>query len=503
MCDMKDEKHRVALFVQVSSIFSVDDIVDEFDLVEVPDAVYAVIGELLERGLIEDTNERMMTRSGSFAKVYKVLADQRNELDNYVSTLNRRRMQPDTEGKPRGLSFRLAEHLAEQVVNRSGTMEDAEKHDVLTALEKYLALAQMEEAQDYQPESRQSGITEGYLRLLYGEYLRARQQWPNSIIQLLISSRVFDKNNLTDRRQIAEQRACQVLVDEYVRVKKIPDYNRVRALINFAQLAEKVARTAVEEGTRAPVFESLCRLILGEVATFIERLPRSSGDFITVVQGGWTASNRLNSSEFASFDSQINEARLLMMNGQRMEALRFLEKCLSNREMYHEEISPLSTGESRRTIETYLVSLRAYDVLDNLMAAIQANKTDLLHEQASTLRLLEFERLLPFYVTDVLDKARAVINRIVEMNVALARETARRAPSNFSDAPFSGTQQVSRAIPDEKPALDVESPFGVGSLKAETRLEAQSSSDGDIQEWLSWGQSSLTSGILQIGRAHV
>jgi hypothetical protein len=426
MCNLVDEKYPIALFIQSASTFTFKDISDGLKSQIALDAAYAVLGELLEKGFIE-VSQLIITEDEQVAKLYKIVPNKSTELSQYVMTLAQQRLLPDAQGKPRGNYYRKSEAFVKRLVSSQEPFQEQEKEILLTKLHNSLKWAQEEIVMKWPEDIRQAVLSEAYLRTLYAEYLGVQEGfWAGAILHLLIACRMFAEQGLHDQHHLAEQRACEIFFDRYNAVKQkihIPD------LLDFANTTDKIIGEC-----SSSIFIVLARYVLDEISHKINYLSRStnSGDIVNVINKSWTISSTssidLNAN---SLYKSLNDARLYILNNDREQGKKLLREALSSIEIIreenvHEEQTPLEL-----LLREHLISLELYDLLNNVFKGLLENNDDQISNCLSRLEKLTFDGLFPFYIADILEKVKLILNFLRNYADELSQKNDATPISNY------------------------------------------------------------------------
>lgn len=440
-----EEKYQVAKIIETSSDFSVFYINAARESCQMRDAVYAVIGELLDSELIKDTGEWTYTLNGC-AKIYQIEREKHEDFVRYVEELNSKRVQPNKQGKPRGFNFRIAESLVEQLTKLHEKMEQSaklpqrvgtedkrkmeeEKDSLLDSLTTYLGAAQEDEIPQQSSEQNQTEtnesqkdniprsirdrnqakISEAHIRKLYGELLVAKGEWSSAIMQLLIARRIFSNNELQDNQSVVESRACQILIDKYNGIKQDTSKESITKLIEFAQQTETVVDKAIQAECKFPLFAFVSRQILKEIEQTVEYLSRRKpSEFLNALNRKWTLAGKHENPILASIYSCLNEARLLIMDsGNYQETNR-----LSARRSLEEARSILQTNKKQIAEEAQTIQADIDKHLEALHLWFELNQIGKSQEPVKVVNF-NFDGLLPFYLADVLNQAMSLFNSLL------------------------------------------------------------------------------------------
>jgi hypothetical protein len=431
MCNLVEEKYQVAKIILVVSKFSTADILDNLKSNYTPDAVYTVIGELLEKGLIEVSRRPYLSLANQNVKIYEVIVNKHDELEQYVQDLDQMRVEPDNQGKPRSLNYRVAEQIMGQVTIHPEILQRKDREVLLTAIYQYLALAQGDEITRQPRDSHREVISEAYLRMLYGQYLGLREQWANGIMHLLIASRLFEENKLTDMQRAVESRAVEMLINRYVKSKS-GSFTLIKNMVEFAKLTDEILKAAMSEKCLSPVFSFISHYILNEVMDKIDNLDRKDGDFTTAAYEKWTVSTSFDNQVIKALYGLLNKARLSIMSRERTKAQQILEEALEILESNREVINPEEATIIEVILKRHLTSLKAYDALDKSYKDLQLKDLNRAAFHISILNQLEFGGLLPFYFAEVMEKVKVVLNRLSE---ELTIQTMTTKTITISDMP--------------------------------------------------------------------
>lgn len=435
-----EDKYHIARIIQVCSSFSILDIEEETNDHNRLDSIYAVIGELIEKEIIKDTGDFALTPN-NYYKIYRIADGKKDELDQYVEILNQGRIQPDRQGKPRGFNFRVAESLVKQLTQNSDSLGEDEKISILDSLKKKLALAQLEATPEKISNLDQRNISEAHLRKLYAEYLLAQQQWSSSIIQLLISGRTFSQYSLWDEHSIVESHACNILIEEYQRIKEETSISSTPKLLDFAKQLDKLIGKATNLKCNSPVLKFTAKNILKEIEYYIEYLTRESHELIKIINGGWTISAREDDPLISPIYYFLNEARLSMMNYDNKEAKAILEKAQNSLQENLYKIDP----QEIKTIETYLN--KHLGILQHLLLLSEENQTNLAIDN------LNFRNILPFYLFDVVDKLVSLTSKNQELVRQSKKEIADKSPKPKESIQNDGERNIRQSsfgdLPDQ------------------------------------------------------
>lgn len=482
MCNLAEEKYQVALIIRVASKFSVFDLLERLGTDQKLDATYAVIGELLEKGLIEDTGQFTLTPKHEVNKMYQTISSKSEEFEDYLKELHRMRVQPNVEGKPQGLNFRLVEQTLAQIKQ---TQDDEQKESLIASLKRYLALAQLDEISKLPGNHHQTAIAEAYLRMLYGEYLWEEQLWSSAIIQFLISSRLFKENDLLEKSRAIEARACEIVIYKYERIKQGNTYQLIGQLLDFAQKMDEIIVSVIRVKCRFPIFRSVSHEILREIKQKVDYLHRSDGDFITVIKREWTTPINSDIEVLSSIYRLLNESRLYIMNGKRLNAQTKLEEVLKLLEENRSEIGNGEASDIERNVREYLISLKAYTILDTVIRNLQSNDIHSANEQILLLNDVEFETAFPFYIADVFEKMQLVINSFLKIYEKKTIQLSQENGFEYEEGKPASSAYIENLTqkPEDQYARKLRLTF------LEETIEQHLFDEFPFREWLDWGRS--------------
>ena len=281
MSNIVDEKYKVASLVKALETFTLADLKEMLREDQLSDLAYVEITELLGKEYIEISHEETLVfnpETLDFDKnvvmIYKVVPEKCKALEEFVAVLDKQRWQPDDQGRPQGISYRVLDLLIEDVVAHPETLEEQE-----TEINYYFALAQEEEMSERQTDLRQRDISEAYIRVLYGKYLELKSLWINAILQLLTASQIFDKYNLVSQQRSTEQHACEIFTLKYQQAQESSADQKIRDFLEVQQGVEKIKQIISHEENQLRVFFSLIDKSIKEIKeTTAKPLPeRESG----------------------------------------------------------------------------------------------------------------------------------------------------------------------------------------------------------------------------------
>ncbi len=458
MCNLADDKFKAASALEVVPRFCFRDLVEMLGESFSKDAIYAVLGELLELGVLEVQRANIAAPDGFSFTTYVRAAGTEAALEHYITELNEARTQPDPDGKPRGLSFRLAESLIKSAISTSDRLSDEQRRSLFHSIEQYLSLAQQEETGQRDISKPQDLLSEAHLRLLYGKYLylASPSMWSSAIAQLLISARIFSQADHPDQSSATEAEACLMLREQYRGRYQQSEKSELGSLLDFAETVERVFRSATRAGCMLTLFASSVREILDDTRLRIDHLSIHAGDFITVVRRAWSLPQIGSTPKLEQAFRLLGDARLAMMSGQTLAARITAEKALV-------QLGAIDPGneEVRAAVwdvNRHLLALQAQAMLDGIMRSVQRGDRRSASETLTEFSALNFEGVVPFYIALVLEKSKSVLR------VLLEHENLR---------PIDQTGVASSPVFDER--------------DRRSRLQAQSQGDLDYREWMNWG----------------
>jgi hypothetical protein len=447
---ISDHKYKIARLIQGSYRFSVLDFLESPESLQIRDAAYCIVGELLDKELIEDTGEYDISPEGSLVKIYQVIrqldeeenyridSEKHSEFEEYIEKLESYRIQPDVQGKPRNLSFRVAE---QKLIEIQKLPQDRvhERESLLISFHRYLGLAQFEETHRTSSDPHQALISEAYIRQLYAEYLVAKdaQQWSLAIYHLIKSAHLFRDNGLFDIQKVCESRSCEILIHQYKELIATSSEDSIGRMLDFAKETDNLVK---ELGDRccSTVFQFVYSQLLEEIEQKIALLPRSSGELSQVASRGWTISKRYELPIISPIYELLDRARLLLINSgrsqdNRLKAKEHLEEAQSMLESKIEHIKPGNAKLVQSLLDRHLQAL--------MLSLEFSDFSDLsLKQKLSRLSSLNFENILPFYWADTLRQVSSIVSELtpkLESSSIAEREIKERKhlptsePKNF------------------------------------------------------------------------
>lgn len=206
-----DEMYRIASLIKIATTFTVAYLQEILETPQPPVALYTLIGELLERGLLNVTEQQHLvlranaTLSIDTVKRYRLVEGKRDAFEQYYQELEIKRIRPHQDGKPQGLSYRVLEQLIEDVIEHPETLTEKK-----ALIDEYLAAATEDEmfAPDSSP--KQKEVSEAYLRELYGSYLQAKREWQPAVQQYLRASLLFLAHGYNEKKDLLEFRIMKL-----------------------------------------------------------------------------------------------------------------------------------------------------------------------------------------------------------------------------------------------------------------------------------------------------
>lgn len=443
---ISEEKYKVARLIQSSYSFSIPDILESPNSPSIRDATYAVMGELLDKGLVADTGQYDISNEDKLVKVYRVVhkkldergnyrldSEKYSEFESYIEQLDYSRVQPDSRGKPRSLSFRVAEKLLDEVKNPPKDQTDEMRESLLISFHRYLGLAQMEETTKELSTTCQAAISEAYIRNLYAEYLIIKdpEQWSSAIAQLLKSAKLFDENSVFDMQRLCESRACEILIKQFTSLSVSSlDYS-ISKLLDFAQETDNLVK-ALSVESLSMIFQFVYRKIFSEIEHQVDFLCRSTGELSQATNRGWTISGRYETPLTSPAYELLNQARWMLINSGRSQDNRLAAKeQIEQAKLILEGISP--------QLEKKDVALLRYLLNDHLQAiTLSLDLSEVsgveLSQKLASLSRLNFEGILPFYWADTLKQVISAVSGLtsrVESSLPLERQVKKLHSSDL------------------------------------------------------------------------
>lgn len=278
---LAEEKYIIAESIGLGYEFKVRDIIEEYsNLLCIEDAIYAMIGELLDKGLIIVESKRIHDSDFlDVVKTYKVDLsdlDKREKFKAYIDNLNYARVQPNLDGKPRNLSFRLVEEFLSEVK----TLPIEARESSLTSAYKYLGSAQSHENDQVSKKlynEHQSDLSKAHVTKLYAEYLIAKDssKWLSSITQLLKSAKLFRDRESFKYQNICELQACEILIDNFDVILQ----SSLTKNLDFDNSIKKLQ--ALSEECFSIIFKFVCSQIFDKIQNLVTPIAEENRDIFS------------------------------------------------------------------------------------------------------------------------------------------------------------------------------------------------------------------------------
>lgn len=214
-----DELYRIASLINVTSTFTETYLQELLGLDECSDEVDMLIGKLVRKGLLSVSDQAEFVFDDTTPEIntvtvhtYQLVADRQDEFEQYLRELRRKRVQPEQDGKPRGLCYRRVEAYIKNVIEKPEAFEDAAtRAEIDDKVEQYLAAAEAEEIFNPGYQLHQKKVSEAYLRALYGSYLQAKREWQAAVQQYLRAGLLFFHHGNAEKKDFLEFRIIKLL----------------------------------------------------------------------------------------------------------------------------------------------------------------------------------------------------------------------------------------------------------------------------------------------------
>lgn len=214
-----DELYRIASLINVTPTFT-ETYLQELLAVDLcSKELDFLIGKLVRRGLLSVSDQAEFVFDDTAPEIntvtvhkYQLVADRQDEFEQYLRELRRERVQPEQDGKPRGLCYRRVEDYIKNVIKKPEAFEDAEtRAEIDDRVEQYLAAAEAEEISNPGYQLHQKKVSEAYLRELYGSYLQAKREWLPTVQQYLRAGLLFLQHGNAEKKDFLEFRIIKLL----------------------------------------------------------------------------------------------------------------------------------------------------------------------------------------------------------------------------------------------------------------------------------------------------
>lgn len=266
MPELADEKYNIASLLMAIDVFTLEGLKEKLRVKQLSSAVLTTIDDLLTREYIRIAEGEALEfniETSHFDKkpviAYEVVPDKHEAFRLYIEELNKQRFQPDTQGRPRGPHYRVIEELLDDVIDHPETLAQQE-----TTLEAYFELVQEDEIIE-QANLRQKGISEAYVRMLYGRFMEMKVLWEEALLQLLTASYLFHIHGLEELRIHTQGRACEIFEMQY---QLAQNNNRLHA---FVLSIMEIEQTIPHDNMQTFFFFSLAETTLKEIAAKEQR----------------------------------------------------------------------------------------------------------------------------------------------------------------------------------------------------------------------------------------